>query len=537
VAAGAAAAPSADARAQASRGAARLGHPEVREGSRERPLRAIPAAPQTQAAGAIAPLLDGRRWSALCRLLDLVFLSAAAAVAVVGVRPLESAGSCPWLAVAFPFLALSAIHVRRAPQERLKGSLLDTTAKMLTDVSLAALLTLAADTVLGGSHAVMLTVRLWLFCAIGLGIERAILSAVRSHALRIPAYAKPTLIIGAGMVGDHLVRRLTSDPGYGLRPVGFLDSDPLPRDREAAPTIPVLGGPEDLAESIRATGARHVILAFSNEPDHILLARVRECERLGVTVSLVPRMFESINRRTSLDHVGGVPLLTLRQVSPRGWQFAVKHAFDRAFAVCALAALAPIMAVVALLVALSTGRPILFRQRRVGRNGHTFDLLKFRTMREPSPDQRRFELPAGVAPGGVEGEDRCTPVGRWLRALSLDELPQFINVLRGDMSVVGPRPERPEFVERFTRDIHRYEDRHRVRSGITGWAQVNGLRGQTSIADRVEWDNYYIQNWSLSLDLRILVLTVREVTRATLRDLWRYSADAEKKSGTPSAAG
>jgi lipopolysaccharide/colanic/teichoic acid biosynthesis glycosyltransferase len=121
-----------------------------------------------------------------------------------------------------------------------------------------------------------------------------------------------------------------------------------------------------------------------------------------------------------------------------------------------------------------------------------------------------------MAPGGVEGADRRTPLGRFLRGTSLDELPQLINVLRGDMSVVGPRPERPEFVELFAREVNRYDDRHRVKSGITGWAQVNGLRGQTSIADRVEWDNYYIENWSLRFDLRILVLTVAEVMR--LRD-------------------
>jgi lipopolysaccharide/colanic/teichoic acid biosynthesis glycosyltransferase len=155
----------------------------------------------------------------------------------------------------------------------------------------------------------------------------------------------------------------------------------------------------------------------------------------------------------------------------------------------------------------------MFRQRRVGRDGHEFDLLKFRTMREPDPLGDGFELPEGVAPGGVEGEDRRTAVGRLLRDLSLDELPQLYNVLRGDMSLVGPRPERPEFVARFVRDVARYEDRHRVKSGITGWAQVHGLRGQTSISDRVEWDNYYIQNWSLRLDVRILALTVAEVLR------------------------
>jgi lipopolysaccharide/colanic/teichoic acid biosynthesis glycosyltransferase len=124
-----------------------------------------------------------------------------------------------------------------------------------------------------------------------------------------------------------------------------------------------------------------------------------------------------------------------------------------------------------------------------------------------------FTLDTGLAPGGVEGHDRRTPIGRMLRNLSLDELPQLINVLRGDMSLVGPRPERPEFVARFARDVAGYEDRHRVKSGITGWAQVHGLRGQTSIADRVEWDNYYIQNWSLRLDFRILALTIVELFR------------------------
>jgi lipopolysaccharide/colanic/teichoic acid biosynthesis glycosyltransferase len=171
-----------------------------------------------------------------------------------------------------------------------------------------------------------------------------------------------------------------------------------------------------------------------------------------------------------------------------------------------------VLALIGLGVRLSSPGPVLFRQRRVGRDGRPFDLLKFRTMVDAA-DEDRFELLEGCAPGGVEGIDRRTPFGRWLRGTSLDELPQFINVLRGDMSLVGPRPERPEFVERFATEVSRYQNRHRVRAGITGWAQVHGLRGQTSIDDRVEWDNYYIQNWSLRLDLRILALTVAEILR------------------------
>ena len=161
--------------------------------------------------------------------------------------------------------------------------------------------------------------------------------------------------------------------------------------------------------------------------------------------------------------------------------------------------------------------PAFFRQRRVGRDGKVFDFYKFRSMRvEQAPAQDGeaetsaldFLLGGDTAPGGVEGEDRRTAVGRFLRSTSLDELPQLFNVLRGDMSLVGPRPERPEFVELFRQDIIRYGDRHRVKSGITGWAQVHGLRGQTSLAERVEWDNYYIAHWSLGLDLKILALTL-----------------------------
>ena len=228
-------------------------------------------------------------------------------------------------------------------------------------------------------------------------------------------------------------------------------------------------------------------------------------------VSLVPRLYESINERTPLDHLGGLPLLSLHPTDPHSWQFAVKHAFDRAFATLALAALAPLMLALTVAVKMSSPGPVLFRQRRVGRDGHTFDLLKFRTMRDGAAEG--FTPFDGLAPGGVEGLDRRTQIGRWLRQTSLDELPQFLNVLRGDMSVVGPRPERPEYVSMFAQDVERYEERHRVRSGITGWAQVKGLRGQTSIADRVEWDNYYIQNWSLRLDLRIIAMTITEVLR------------------------
>jgi len=461
----------------------------------------------------LGELLGARAWSRLRFLVDVVVLYLAASAALFAAAPVRGTGANHVLAAGFPPLVLAILHARRSPDDRLSGSLLDTAANVLGIVSLSAMLTVATDSILGSDHPLGLAVRLWLFSVVYLGVARMVLLSIRRQAVRTDVFATPTLVIGAGVVGDHLVQRLLSEPSYGLRPVGFIDTDPLLRSEQDASTlVPVLGGPDDLAAAIEHTGARQVILAFSSEPDHVLVEKVEECQQLGVDVALVPRLYEAINERSTLDHLGGLPLVSLRPTDPRGWEFAVKHALDRTFAGLALFTLAPLMIAISVAVRCSSPGPILFRQRRIGRDGREFELLKFRTMREPiTPGD--FDPPDGCAPGGVEGIDRRTTIGRRLRALSLDELPQFLNVLRGDMSLVGPRPERPEYVDRFTAQVARYEARHRVRSGITGWAQVNGLRGQTSIADRVEWDNWYIQNWSLRLDLRIIMLTLPAIFR------------------------
>jgi exopolysaccharide biosynthesis polyprenyl glycosylphosphotransferase len=327
------------------------------------------------------------------------------------------------------------------------------------------------------------------------------------------------LIMGAGMVGAQVARRLESHPEYGLAPIGFLDEDPRSVAEVGGRDVPVLGTIEDLDETVAHTGVRNLIVAFSSVTDARVSRLIQRCQELGVDVSVVPRMFDTINDRVSYDTVGGLPLLSFTSVSPDGSQFAVKHALDRALALVLLIVLSPLLALAGLAVRLSSPGPMFFRQRRVGRDGKVFDFYKFRSMREApaqsQPEEQEqnvsaldFLLAGDMAPGGVEGKDRRTAVGRLLRRSSIDELPQLFNVLRGDMSLVGPRPERPEFVELFRQDIVRYGDRHRVKSGITGWAQVHGLRGQTSLAERVEWDNYYIAHWSLGLDLRILALTV-----------------------------
>jgi exopolysaccharide biosynthesis polyprenyl glycosylphosphotransferase len=298
--------------------------------------------------------------------------------------------------------------------------------------------------------------------------------------------------------------------------VGYIDADPPPADKVPERVAPVLGPPTDLVQIAQETGTEIVILAFSSAADRGLVPLVRECEANGIQVSLVPRMFESLTKRLEFEKVGTLPLVGLRSVDPLGWQFAIKHSLDRVLAALALLVLCPALLAIAIAIKLESPGPVLFRQRRVGRDGRHFDILKFRSMTMPSehPGELTIHAQDDVAPGGVEGADRRTHVGRVLRRYSLDEFPQLLNVLKGDMSLVGPRPERPEFAAMFGQALERYDDRHRVKSGITGWAQVNGLRGRTSLAERVGWDNHYIQNWSLGLDAKILLLTVATIFRA-----------------------
>jgi len=460
--------------------------------------------------------LEGPGWGLVRPVSDFLMVCVALIVALGGVSSILHINSQRAPLLAMPVLVCFLFYVRGLYRTRMRAEVLDGVVPVLSGVSVAAM----AVAVLG----MLLNrevpdqgewIRAWFYALLGVGLGRTLLVMAQRRARSRRLIGKPVLIMGAGVVGAQVARRLENHPEYGLAPVGFLDEDPRSVAEVGGREVPVLGTIDDLEDAVARTGVRNLIVAFSSVADARVSRLIPRCQELGVDVAVVPRMFDLINDRVGYDTVGGLPLLSFNAIDPKGMQFAVKHALDRVLAAVLLVVFAPVLLGAALAVKLSSPGPVLFKQRRVGRDGRVFDFYKFRSMREPerSPEETResaidFLLAGDIAPGGVEGEDRRTTFGRFLRSTSFDELPQLFNVLRGDMSLVGPRPERPEFVELFRNDIIRYGDRHRVKSGITGWAQVHGLRGQTSLAERVEWDNYYIAHWSLGLDLKILALTL-----------------------------
>jgi exopolysaccharide biosynthesis polyprenyl glycosylphosphotransferase len=463
--------------------------------------------------------LEGAGWDLLRPSLDFVLLSTAVIVALGGIGAAVNAPAVRAPLLALPPLAMLLLYLRGLYRTRLRALLLDGLVPILTAVSVATMGVVTLGLFLSGrAPSQQDAVRSWLLALLAVSAGRMALYLTQRWARARRLVGKPVLIMGAGLIGSQVARRLEGHPEYGLLPVGFLDDDPRSIAEVGGRAMPVLGTFEDLDETVQTTGVKHLIVAFSSVADGRVSRLIQHCQALGVEVSVVPRMFDTINNRVGYDTVGGLPLMSFTTVNPKGLQFTAKHAFDRVFALVLLSLFSPLMLGLALAVRLSSPGGALFHQRRVGRDGQLFDLYKFRSMRLSEPDATTSEegegataldflLGGDTAPGGVEGEDRRTSIGRFLRCYSLDELPQLFNVVRGEMSIIGPRPERPEFVELFSDDITRYSDRHRVKSGITGWAQVHGLRGQTSLAERVEWDNYYIAHWSLGLDVKILALT------------------------------
>jgi exopolysaccharide biosynthesis polyprenyl glycosylphosphotransferase len=446
-------------------------------------------------------------WARTALLLDAAMLLAAAVAAGLGARSAGLASvSVFWLA-AFVVAALVFLHSRSLYDWHLRLQTLDDVRSVLVATVLAAMTIVSVQVILPGDldDVASQTFRVAAFAAVYVAAGRVALDWSQLRARRAGEIGRPTLVVGAGRVGHLAARRLLEHPELGLKPVGFLDKEPMDDPRSE---LPVLGASWDLERVIAEHRIEHVLITFSTAPNDVLLRELRRCEELGVDVSVVPRLFEQVTRRVDIDHLGGLPLLRARRPDPKGLQFAFKYIVDRVVAGFLLLLGLPLLLAIALGVRISLGAPIFFRQRRVGLDGREFEMLKFRSMRSGEGLALVPDLPADTAPGGIEGDDRRTRLGAFLRSTSLDELPQLLNVLRGEMSLVGPRPERPEFVRLFEHNVYRYGDRHRVKSGITGWSQVNGLRGKTSLSDRVEWDNWYIENWSLWLDFKILLGTL-----------------------------
>jgi len=314
-----------------------------------------------------------------------------------------------------------------------------------------------------------------------------------------------TVIVGAGQVGVRVADTLLERRSYGLDPMGFLDAG-LPADAAALLPVPLLGGYERLGQVIREQGARDVIVAYGGVDEDELVDILRTCDRLDVDVFVVPRLFELHHSNRYTDEIWGIPLVRRRRSVYRSPWWRAKRLVDVVVAALSLLVLGPVLAACAVAVRFEGGPGIIFRQERVGLDGRPFQVLKFRSLKPVDESESRTNW-------NIKHDDRLGPVGRFLRATSLDELPQLWNIVRGDMSLVGPRPERPHFVDQFSAHIPRYTARHRVPAGLTGWAQSHGLRGDTSIEDRARFDNYYIENWSPWLDVKIVLKTVGQVLR------------------------
>ncbi|PZF99099.1 polyprenyl glycosylphosphotransferase [Micromonospora endophytica] len=332
----------------------------------------------------------------------------------------------------------------------------------------------------------------------GRTVSRALVVFVRKHRW----VEHNAIIIGSGPVGLELARLLRRHPRYGLRFVGCVDTP----SRQETVALPLSGSLDDLEHLVRLLECEVLIIADpACVESHLMEALIRP-RSSRCDLWAVPGLWGSRPQGGYPDHIGAIPIVKIGDFTFAGPKWAIKRASDLVFAMVALVLLSPVLLLCAIATFLEGGQAVFFRQERVGRDGKSFEVIKFRTMRplDEQESQTRWS---------IADDQRVGPIGRFMRRTSLDELPQLWNILRGEMSVVGPRPERPHFVEKFSAEYPNYAARHRVPVGLTGLAQVSGLRGDTPISDRARFDNYYIENWSLWLDIKVMLRTVAEVLR------------------------
>jgi exopolysaccharide biosynthesis polyprenyl glycosylphosphotransferase len=442
---------------------------------------------------------------------------------VLGPRHAPPAGTY-WLIVGIAtgtvLLVFSVSGLYRA---RRAVSRMDEFYKISTHISLGLVVAVAASSFALGDEFVysrQMLVYGWGFAIVAVTIGRfvhtAIIGALRARGVA----ADRLLIVGAGTTGRIVLDKVRTSPHLGYQVVGFArhsspdEASPAAPTVQTAPTapteidgVPVLGMTDDLADLVRTYQVDELIVALSGIPHEEILDLVYAVTDEPVAIRLYPDTFRLLTSDTlTVADLNGLPTVNVRTIGLRPVDRAIKRAVDVAISATILVASAPLLLLIALLIKLTSRGPVFYVQERVGQDGRAIQVLKFRTM--------RVDAEADTGPVWATPNDpRRTRVGRLLRRYSLDELPQFINVLLGEMSVVGPRPERPYFVEQFSQTIPAYMARHHEKSGITGWAQVNGLRGDTSIEERTRYDLYYVENWSILFDIRIMAKTLLHIFR------------------------
>ncbi len=347
----------------------------------------------------------------------------------------------------------------------------------------------------------LMMVYVWILTILFTSLGRAIQSRLQLSLQARGWGEERVLIVGTGEVGRIVLQKIRRSPELGYRVVGFVD------DNTKVTTVqdfPVLGNTDFIPDIITSEKVNEVIIAMPEATHQETLKIVSKCDRGKVSIKVFPDVFQMLASEVSIGDLGGLPLLTVRDTAMRGWQLTVKRLIDVAGSAFGLIILSPIMMLLAVLIKLESAGSVFFTQERMGLDGKRFMMLKFRSMRVDAEDR--------TGPVWTTANDsRRTRLGAIIRRFSVDELPQLMNVLVGDMSLVGPRPERPIFVEQFKKTIPRYMDRHREKAGITGWAQINGLRGDTSIIERTKYDLWYTENWSLALDFRIMIRTLLQI--------------------------
>jgi len=407
-----------------------------------------------------------------------------------------------WKTLVVLVLVLGLFHVGGLYRPRLSLSVLDD----IPDILGRSLAAGALAMVLGGLNdgtagiARLKTCALFgVLCILGRTVAYGLIREAR-HRGRLRQRA---LILGAGAVSARLAENLEQHPEYGLVPKGMLDDDPLLGEDERP--VPLLGGYEALTDAVLEYRVDLVIVTFGSLRESQIVPLLRACDRLACEILFVPRLFEVHTVTKDTEVLWGMPVVRMRRAPFRTRAWAAKRVGDVVLSSLLILLLSPLLLICALGSRWETGC-VLFRQTRVGLDGQPFTLLKFCSLR-PAGEEATTRWNIG-------DDARLGPIGRFLRRTSLDEFPQLWNVLRGDMTLVGPRPERPYFVDEFTRQFPWYTARHRVPVGLTGWAQVHGLRGDTSIPDRARFDNFYIENWSMWGDFKILLRTAAQVLRA-----------------------